>query len=64
MADYFEEMGWEPLKNGETPNNMLQMARFLIEFQYIEPESPLAPPASRQFVQQLPSPIISKKGNV
>lgn len=62
MAGYFEEMGWEPLKDGEAPNNYLDMVRFLLEFQYIDPETPLAPPASRDFVKQLPSITINQKG--
>jgi hypothetical protein len=32
MADYFEEMGWEPLGPGQTPNQLLHMARLFRDF--------------------------------
>lgn len=32
MADYFDEMGWEPLGAGQTPNHLLHMARLLRDF--------------------------------
>lgn len=62
MAGYFEEMGWEPLRDGETPNNFLQVARFLLEFQYVDPETPLAPAASKEAVAALPEISISEEG--
>lgn len=31
MADYFHEMGWRELENGEQPNHLLHMARFLMD---------------------------------
>uniref|UniRef100_A0A1B6ICM0 E3 ubiquitin-protein ligase RNF181 n=1 Tax=Homalodisca liturata TaxID=320908 RepID=A0A1B6ICM0_9HEMI len=60
MAGYFEEMGWEPLKDGETPNNFLQIVRFLLEFQYIDPETPLAPAASKDAVASLPDVTVTR----
>lgn len=62
MAGYFEEMGWEPLREGETPNNLLDIVRFLLEFQYIEPETLLAPAASKEAVAALPTITINKEG--
>lgn len=58
MADYFEEMGWRPLDDGEQPNHLLHMARFLLEFGMIEDslsgEWPmLPPPASKSAVESL-----------
>lgn len=32
MTDYFQEMGWRELEDGEQPNHLLHMARFLIDF--------------------------------
>lgn len=31
MAGYFEEMGWRELREGEQPNHLLHMARFLMD---------------------------------
>lgn len=31
MAGYFEEMGWRELQEGEQPNHLLHMARFLLD---------------------------------
>lgn len=31
MAGYFEEMGWSELRDGEQPNHLLHMARFLLD---------------------------------
>lgn len=32
MAGYFEEMGFRELGDGELPNHLLDMARFLVDF--------------------------------
>jgi len=32
MADYFDEMGWEPLGAGQTPDHFLHLARLLRDF--------------------------------
>ncbi|XP_054265843.1 E3 ubiquitin-protein ligase RNF181-like [Macrosteles quadrilineatus] len=61
MAGYFEEMGWEPLGDGETPNNLLHLVRFLLEFQYMEPEAQLAPAASKASIDALPNITVSKE---
>ncbi|XP_026759632.1 E3 ubiquitin-protein ligase RNF181 [Galleria mellonella] len=59
MAGYFEEMGWTELADGEQPNHLLHMARFLIDFGMYEDnfsgEWPrLPPPASKETVKNLP----------
>lgn len=32
MAGYFEEMGWRELQDGESPDHLLHMARFMLDF--------------------------------
>lgn len=32
MADYFDEMGWEPLGAGQTPDHLLHLARLLRDY--------------------------------
>jgi hypothetical protein len=32
MADYFDEMGWEPLGAGQKPDHLLHLARLLRDF--------------------------------
>ncbi|XP_013193973.1 E3 ubiquitin-protein ligase RNF181 [Amyelois transitella] len=63
MAGYFEEMGWRELAEGEQPNHLLHMARFLIDFGMYEDnfsgEWPrLPPPASKEVVKNLPEVVI------
>ncbi|XP_049870864.1 E3 ubiquitin-protein ligase RNF181 [Pectinophora gossypiella] len=59
MAGYFEEMGWRELEDGEQPNHLLHMARFLLDFGMYDDnfsgEWPrLPPPASKEAVSALP----------
>ncbi|XP_063394625.1 E3 ubiquitin-protein ligase RNF181-like [Cydia fagiglandana] len=59
MAGYFEEMGWRELGEGEEPNHLLHMARFLVDFGLYEDnftgEWPrLPPPAAKEAVDNLP----------
>lgn len=57
MSDYFSEMGWTPLGDGETPNHLIQMARFLRDFgmwDLVGQETELPPPASKDAVANLP----------
>nr|XP_012221571.1 PREDICTED: E3 ubiquitin-protein ligase RNF181 [Linepithema humile] len=57
MAGYFEEMGWRPLDDGETPNLMIQMVRFLRDFgtwDMLGQDEKLPPPASKEAVKNLP----------
>ncbi|CAG4970808.1 unnamed protein product [Parnassius apollo] len=67
MADYFQEMGWNELGEGEQPNHMLHMARFLIDFGF-DNDNPnivwpsLPPPASKQVVNNLPEITIDSDG--
>lgn len=56
MSDYFTEMGWTPLNDGETPNHLIQMARFLRDsgmWDLLEQQK-LPPPASKAAIENLP----------
>lgn len=56
MSDYFAEMGWTPLGDGETPNHLIQMARFLRDFgmwDLVGQDTELPPPASKDAVANL-----------
>ncbi|KAJ0177780.1 hypothetical protein K1T71_006653 [Dendrolimus kikuchii] len=66
MAGYFEEMGWRELQDGEQPNHLLHMARFLLDFGLYEDnfsgEWPkLPPPAAKEAVSQLPEITIESE---
>ncbi|OXU24842.1 hypothetical protein TSAR_015111 [Trichomalopsis sarcophagae] len=57
MADYFDEMGWTPLGNSETPNHAMLMARFLRDtgmWELLGEHEKLPPPASKDVVKNLP----------
>lgn len=67
MSDYFDEMGWTPLADGEAPDYLLQMARFMRDYglwnlfeQYVER---LSPPASRTAVENLKEIKIESDSN-
>lgn len=65
MSDYFQEMGWQELADGETPNHFLHLARLLRDYNMFEElgqNQRLAPPASKQVVENLPNKVISDKG--
>ncbi|XP_075975981.1 E3 ubiquitin-protein ligase RNF181 [Anticarsia gemmatalis] len=67
MAGYFEEMGWAELQDGEQPNHLLHMARFLMDFGLYEDnfsgEWPrLPPPASKDAVNNLLEVTIDSDG--
>jgi len=50
-------MGWTPLSDGETPNHLIQMARFLRDFgmwDLVGQDTELPPPASKDAVANLP----------
>lgn len=56
MSDYFDEMGWTPLGEGEAPNHLIQMARLLRDFgmwDLLGQTTRLPPPASKSAVQNL-----------
>jgi hypothetical protein len=71
MTDYFEEMGWTPLGEGETPNHGLHLARLLRdsgmwdELQWLQTmqqgERP-PPPAKKTVVEALPEQVITSNG--
>jgi len=57
MSDYFAEMGWTPLGDGEAPNLLIQMARFLRDvgmWDLVGQDRELPPPASKDAVANLP----------
>ncbi|XP_064626696.1 E3 ubiquitin-protein ligase RNF181-like [Lineus longissimus] len=67
MTSYFDEHDCEPLKEGERPNELLHLARLLLdtglafedEFSgFFRGEKP-PPPASKKVVESLPSILIS-----
>ncbi|XP_046468464.1 E3 ubiquitin-protein ligase RNF181-like [Neodiprion pinetum] len=56
MSDYFEEMGWTPLRDGEAPNSFLHMARLLRDFGMWDElglGERLPPPASKEAISNL-----------
>nr|XP_023016091.1 E3 ubiquitin-protein ligase RNF181-like [Leptinotarsa decemlineata] len=65
MADYFNEMGWTPLSEGQTPNHFLLMARFLRDSSVFDELNvgTTAPPASRSAVEALPTEKITSEGS-
>lgn len=65
MADYFEEMGWEPLAQGQTPNQLLHFARLLRDFGMWEElghGERLPPCASKKAVEDLEQKKITSSG--
>ncbi|GBP05480.1 E3 ubiquitin-protein ligase RNF181 [Eumeta japonica] len=67
MTDYFAEMGWTPLEDGQQPDHLLHMARFLIDIGLHEDnftgEWPrLPPPASKKAVEELSDITINTTG--
>lgn len=62
MSDYFTEMGWTPLSDGETPNHLIQMARFLRDSGMWDllGQDKLPPPASKTVVKDLPEVKIER----
>lgn len=65
MASYFDEMDFEELRDGETPNHFLHLARLLRDFnmfQELGVEHKLAPPASPEAVKNLPEVTVEDKG--
>ncbi|RVE47580.1 hypothetical protein evm_007778 [Chilo suppressalis] len=66
MAGYFEEMGWRELGEGEQPDHLLHMARFLMDFGMYEDnftgEWPrLPPPAAKEVVKNLDETMIQNE---
>ena len=56
MADYFQEMSWTPLAEGEAPNPYLHMARLLQDFgmwEELGTKNKLPPPASKKAIEEL-----------
>lgn len=56
MSDYFDEMGWTPLEDGEAPNHLIHMARLLRDFgmwDLLGQTTRLPPPASKSAIENL-----------
>lgn len=67
MADYFSEMGWTPLGEGEAPNHFLHLARLFRDYNMFEELNvlngeKLPPPASKTAVEALPNENILVSG--
>jgi len=65
MADYFEEMGWQPLSEGQTPDQLLHLARLLQDFgmwEELGEDQKLPPPTSKKCLQELEKVTIEKPG--
>ncbi|XP_019872957.1 E3 ubiquitin-protein ligase RNF181 [Aethina tumida] len=64
MADYFQEMSWTPLGEGERPDNYLHFVRLLRDFNMFNEllGGKLPPPASKEVVDNLPTQEISETG--
>ncbi|XP_018567650.1 E3 ubiquitin-protein ligase RNF181 [Anoplophora glabripennis] len=68
MADYFSEMGWAPLGEGEAPNHLLHLARLFRDYNMFEELNVLngerlPPPASKTVVETLPNEQVSELGS-
>jgi len=61
MASYFDEHNCEPLGPNETPNHDLHFARLLRDFGIFTRSQETAPPASKEFVKNLPDKIVTSK---
>nr|CAD7438727.1 unnamed protein product [Timema bartmani] len=62
MSDYFDEMGWQPLGEGQTPDQLIHMARLLRDFgmwEELGQSQRLPPPASKDIVKNLKEKEIS-----
>lgn len=67
MADYFSEMGWQELREGEQPNHLLHLARLFGDYRMFDELNALngerlAPPASKAAVDALKNELISNNG--
>lgn len=69
MADYFHEMGWNPLGENETPNTYLHLARLFRDFNMFDEldmlnGEQLPPPASKRVLENLPNHEIIQEGKL
>lgn len=56
MSDYFDEMGWTPLGESETPDNLILMARFFRDsgmWEMVGEHERLPPPAAKEAIDNL-----------
>lgn len=63
MSDYFQEMGWQPLSEGQAPDHLLHLARLFRDFNIFDESLSqiLAPPASKTVVENLPNVAIQEE---
>lgn len=64
MADYFGEMGWTPLEDGQAPDHFLHLARLFRDFNMFDELNnlngqKLPPPASKNAVESIPNENIT-----
>lgn len=67
MADYFQEMSWTPLGEGEAPNAYLHLARLLQDlgmWEELGTNKKLPPPASKKAVEELKTDTVKEEGNL
>lgn len=64
MTDYFQEMGWQPLGEGQAPDNFLHFARLFRDYNIFDTSlaDRLPPPAAKAVVDHLPTETIDKSG--
>ena len=64
MADYFQEMGWQPLQDGQAPNHLLHFARLFRDYNIFDESltQKLAPPASKAAVENLSTVTVTNQG--
>ncbi|XP_030759087.1 E3 ubiquitin-protein ligase RNF181 [Sitophilus oryzae] len=67
MADYFIEMGWRELGEGEQPDHLLHLARLFRDYNMFQELNTLngeklPPPASKAAVEALKDELISHEG--
>ncbi|XP_022911485.1 E3 ubiquitin-protein ligase RNF181-like [Onthophagus taurus] len=65
MANYFDEMGWTPLRDGETPNLTTLIQQLLRDFLMFDENTTnrLPPPASKSAVLNLKTDVLSSEGD-
>ncbi|XP_060527033.1 E3 ubiquitin-protein ligase RNF181 [Cylas formicarius] len=67
MTDYFSEMGWRELRDGETPNQLLHLARLFRDFNMFQELNSLngenlPPAASKAAIEALEQEVIETSG--
>lgn len=66
MSNYFDEMGWQPLGDGETPDHFLHLVRLFLDhnmFEELGEHNRLPPAASKKAIEELEAEVIDNEGN-